>query len=167
MALRDPERETRVALVPEVVAQIVRKGLRVVIQVGAGAGALQEDDAYRAVGAEVVSGRELAAELSRAQALVHVQPLDPVRIAALPAGMITVGLTGGHGAATGHTPRDADGEAMVEALNAARITALSFERLPRTSRAQAMDVLSSQAFTAGYRAVLRSEEHTSELQSRG
>jgi len=154
MALREPEPETRVALVPEVVAQIVRKGLRVVIQVGAGAGALQEDDAYRAVGAEVVSGRELADELSRAQALVHVQPLDPVRIAALPAGMITVGLTGSPGAATGPTPRDADGAAMVEALNAARITALSFERLPRTSRAQAMDVLSSQAFTAGYRAVL-------------
>lgn len=181
VALREPEPETRVALVPEVVTQLVRTGLRVVVQSGAGTLSLHSDDAYREAGAVVATGRELAEELGRARVLAHVRPLDPVRIAALPPGMITIGLTGvvepagapvpepagtaHHSPAAGPGPEpsgapasalahDAGGPAMIEALNAARITTLSFEKLPRTSRAQAMDVLSSQSFTAGYRAVL-------------
>ncbi|MGC0272765.1 NAD(P)(+) transhydrogenase (Re/Si-specific) subunit alpha [Pseudactinotalea sp. Z1739] len=142
VALREPDPETRVALVPEVVAQLVRHGLSVTIQSGAGTLALHTDDDFAAAGATVATGGDLARALATAQVLVHVQPLDPERIAALPPGMITLGLTGGVD------------PVIVEALNAGSITALSFERLPRTSRAQVMDVLSSQAFVAGYRAVL-------------
>lgn len=142
VALREPVPETRVALVPEVVAQLVGKGFAVAIQAGAGTHALHTDAAYAEAGATVASGRDLARALQGARVLVHVCPLTPERIAALPSGIITLGLTGSVGP-----------EAMT-ALTSTSITALSFERLPRTSRAQMMDVLSSQAFSAGYRAVL-------------
>lgn len=142
VALREPDPETRVALVPSVVASLARSGFTAVIQSGAGRLSVHPDDAYAEAGAVIASGAQLAAALSSADVLVHVRPLDDQRIAALPRGIVTLGLTG------------AVGDDRLRALADAGITALSFERLPRTSRAQAMDVLSSQAFTAGYRAVL-------------
>ncbi|MBK5249307.1 MAG: NAD(P) transhydrogenase subunit alpha [Actinomycetales bacterium] len=143
VALREPPPETRVALVPDAVASLVRGGHVVVIQAGAGEHAFHTDAAYAAAGARVLSGAELAAALGGADVLTHVRALAVERIQALRPGAVTVGLDAPF-----------DDEARLSVLNARKITALSFERLPRTSRAQAMDVLSSQAFAAGYRAVL-------------
>ena len=143
VALREPPPETRVALVPDAVASLVRGGHVVVIQAGAGEHAFHTDAAYAAAGARVLSGAELAAALAGADVLTHVRAPAVERIQALRPGAVTVGLDAPF-----------DDEARLSVLNARKITALSFERLPRTSRAQAMDVLSSQAFAAGYRAVL-------------
>ncbi|MDD9206416.1 NAD(P) transhydrogenase subunit alpha [Georgenia sp. 10Sc9-8] len=136
-APREPAPETRVALVPEVVAALVRPGHRVLVESGAGSAAHYPDDAYAAAGAELVS----AVDLSAVDVLVHVTPLPPGALGRLREGAVTLGLAG-------------PAQDRLEPANRRRVTMLAFEHLPRTSRAQAMDVLSSQALTAGYRAVL-------------
>lgn len=130
------------ALVPEVVVSLTRAGHRIVVQSGAGQGALHTDADYTGAGAEVRSGADLAQALSEAHLLVHICPLDSQRLSVLPPSSITLGLAG------------SPGEPAAEVITARQITTLAFENLPRTSRAQSMDVLSSQALTAGYRAVL-------------
>lgn len=142
VALREPNGESRAALTPEATRAIVRLGHRVVVQTGIGIRAFHPDADYREAGAEVLEGAALAQALQGADLLAHVVPLPAERIDALRPGTITLGLAGA-----------ADGERLA-ALAAAGVVVLAFEQLPRTSRAQAMDVLSSQALAAGYRAVL-------------
>lgn len=137
-APKEPQPETRVALVPETVQTLVRAGHRVLVEQGAGLAAAHPDSEYTAAGAEVVP----AVDLAQVDVLAHVTPLPAAAAARLKSGSVTIGLAG---------PYD---DERVEALAAARVTAMSFEKLPRTSRAQAMDVLSSQALAAGYRCVL-------------
>ncbi len=127
------------ALVPEVVAALVRAGYRVLVEAGAGVAAHYDDDSYRAAGADVVP----AVDLAEVDVLAHVSPLPAAALARLREGAVTVGLDA-----------PLDDEERLRAANGRRVTMLAFERLPRTSRAQAMDVLSSQALAAGYRAVL-------------
>jgi len=138
-APREPAPETRVALVPEVVGALVRSGHRVLVESGAGTAAHHDDDSYADAGAEVVPAIDLAA----VDVLAHVTPLPAVALRRLREGAVTIGLD---------APLDDD--ERLAAANARCVTMLAFERLPRTSRAQAMDVLSSQALAAGYRAVL-------------
>lgn len=142
VALREPDGETRAALTPEAVRTIVRLGHRVVVQTGIGTHAFHPDEAYADAGAEVLEGPPLADALRGADLLAHVVPLEAERLAVLQPGTITLGLAGA-----------LDDERRA-ALAAAGTVTLAFERLPRISRAQAMDVLSSQSFVAGYRAVL-------------
>lgn len=142
VALREPDGETRAALTPEAVRTIVRLGHRVVVQTGIGTHAFHPDEAYADAGAEVLEGAPLADALRGADLLAHVVPLEAERLAVLQPGTITLGLAGA-----------LDDERRA-ALAAAGTVTLAFERLPRISRAQAMDVLSSQSFVAGYRAVL-------------
>ena len=137
-APREPQPETRVAIVPEIAKSLVRAGHRVLVEKGAGALASYPDAQYEAAGAEIVSGIDLAS----IDVLAHVTPLPAAAIARMRRGAVTIGLAGPY-----------DGE-RVAALAAAGVTAMSFEKLPRTSRAQSMDVLSSQALAAGYRCVL-------------
>lgn len=125
------------ALVPETVMALTRAGHRVLIETAAGIAAGHSDEDYRNAGAEVVSG----IPLDEVSILTHITPLPPASIARLQPGAITIGLM-------------APFEARIEALQSAGITALACEKIPRTSRAQAMDVLSSQALAAGYRCVL-------------
>lgn len=137
-APREPQPETRVALVPETVRSLVRAGHRVLIEKGAGVAASYPDSQYTEAGAQIVNGIDLAT----IDVLAHVTPLPATAIERMRQGAVTIGLAGPY-----------DGK-RVAALSAAGVTAMSFERLPRTSRAQSMDVLSSQALTAGYRCVL-------------
>lgn len=137
-APKEPLPETRVALVPDTVAQLVRAGHRVLVEEGAGMAAAHPDSEYAKAGAEVVK----AVDLEQVDILAHVTPLPAAAISRLKAGTVTVGLAG---------PYDDD---RVAKLAAQKVTAMSFEKLPRTSRAQSMDVLSSQALAAGYRCVL-------------
>jgi NAD(P) transhydrogenase subunit alpha len=131
--------EKRAALTPETCKKLLASNARVVLERGAGARAGFPDDAY--AGADIVSDR--AAAISGADVLVCVQPPPNAELQSMKAGALLVGLL---------SPQADAGR--VPALQSARATAFSLERLPRTTRAQAMDVLSSQAGMAGYKAVL-------------
>jgi NAD(P) transhydrogenase subunit alpha len=134
--------EKRVALTPETCRKFVAAGAQVRVESGLGLGAAFDDAAYRDVGAGVVASAQVA--LADADLVLCVQPPSPERIAQLKPGAVLVGLL--------QPQADA---ARAEALVARRIIAMPLERLPRTTRAQAMDVLSSQAGMAGYKAVLQ------------
>lgn len=131
--------ERRIALTPETCKKLLATKARVLLEAGAGVPASFPDDAY--AGAEFLADRQ--AVLAQADILVCVQPPPNAELASLKSGALLVGLLSPH----------AD-PGRVDAFAAGKLTAFSLERLPRTTRAQAMDVLSSQAGMAGYKAVL-------------
>lgn len=131
--------ERRVAATPDTVKQLAGLGLDVIIEAGAGEFAGHPDQEYRNAGAEVVEELDHAA----LDILAHVRPLQPGEAAALKTGAVTVGLASPSSALP-----------TVEALAAAGVTSFALELVPRISRAQSMDALSSQALVAGYRCVL-------------
>ena len=131
--------ERRVAATPETVVQLKKLGLKIVIESGAGAQAGYADAAYTDAGASVV--KDLA--LADIDVLCHVRPLTPETASRLRTGTITVGL------ASPSSELD-----TVRALEKAGVTSFALELVPRISRAQSMDALSSQALITGYRAVL-------------
>lgn len=130
--------ERRVALTPETARKFTKLGARVVMERGAGEPAFFPDAAY-----EGVEFTDRDSALAAADVLACVQAPAPGVLSRLRKGSLVVGLL-----APGADPaRDA-------ALGSAGLTAFALEKLPRTTRAQAMDVLSSQAGMAGYKAVL-------------
>jgi NAD(P) transhydrogenase subunit alpha len=131
--------EHRVALLPDVVPLYTRAGLDVTVQSRAGVHALASDEAYRAAGAQVVD----AVEASTVDVLLHVRPLGPQVIGKLRPGAITIGFCS--------PSSELD---TVRVLRDARVTSFAVELVPRISRAQSMDALTSQALVAGYRCVL-------------
>jgi NAD(P) transhydrogenase subunit alpha len=131
--------ERRVALVPDVAAKLT--GFEVTIQAGAGEAAGFTDDAYREAGAAVEADR--AALAGASDVVLTVQPPPVADVADLRSGAATIGFL-----------QPATQAAVVEALAARGVTAFSLELLPRISRAQSMDALSSQASLAGYKGVL-------------
>ncbi len=137
--------ERRVAAVPETVKKLIAAGAAVQVESGAGAAAGFPDQAYRDAGAAVVdAGAPIGGGL-----VLCVQCPPATAIASWPAGTVLVGIL--------HPQADAD---RAQALQRAGVLAFPLERLPRTTRAQAMDVLSSQAGMAGYKAVLIAAELT-------
>jgi H+-translocating NAD(P) transhydrogenase subunit alpha len=132
--------ERRVALVPEAAAKLRAAGLEVLVQSGAGDAAWFTDDSYAEAGASVVD----RAEALTADAVLMVGKPDAATLAALRPGQVVIGML---------SPlTDA---ALISALAAAGVTAISLDMLPRTlPRAQPMDALSSQANIAGYQAAL-------------
>ncbi|MBE4718329.1 Re/Si-specific NAD(P)(+) transhydrogenase subunit alpha [Pseudarthrobacter sp. AB1] len=133
------EGERRVAATPETVRQLAGLGLDVLIEAGAGAAAGHSDHDYTDAGARIVQDLD-PGDL---EVLVHVRPLEPPTAAALKRGTVTVGLAS-----------PSSELATVQALVEAGVTAFALELVPRISRAQSMDALSSQALVAGYRCVL-------------
>jgi NAD(P) transhydrogenase subunit alpha len=136
--------EHRVALVPEVVAKLKAKGLDVLVQNGAGEDALLTDEAFAQAGAQLTAD---AAEVWRADAVVTIAPPDPEQIRALGPGSILIGFLA-----------PLTSPITTRALADAKATAFAMEAIPRISRAQAMDALSSQSNVAGYRAALLGAE---------
>ncbi len=134
--------ERRVALVPKVVEKLTRRGLRVVVESGAGLGALVPDELYTAAGATI--GDPWACD-----AVVKVAVPTAEEIARLRPGSTYIGFL-----APLTSPE------TVAALRAAGVTAFAMESVPRISRAQSMDALSSQAGVAGYKAVLLAAERS-------
>ena len=130
--------ETRVAVTPETAKKYVAQGHTVRVQAGAGVAASATDDAYRAVGAEVVD----AAAAFAADLVLKVRTPSAPELALMKPGTALVGML---------NPFDADGLA---AMAQAGLTSFALEAAPRTTRAQSMDVLSSQANIAGYKAVV-------------
>ncbi len=135
--------EARVAATPETVKRLIGLGLTVAVETGAGAGASIPDHEFAAVGAEVTA--DPAATLAGAGIVFAVQAPLPDERALIPRGALLVCTAGAFG----------DPE-LVPSLAAAGIDAAAMELLPRITRAQSMDVLSSQANLAGYRAVVES-----------
>jgi NAD(P) transhydrogenase subunit alpha len=137
--------ENRVAATPETVRKLVALGLSVAIERGAGQAASYPDDDYRAAGADIVS--DGAAALAAADILLAVHAPDTAAAKALKPGAVVVGLLDPYG-----------NDALRTLLTDAQVTAFAMEFVPRITRAQAMDVLSSQANLAGYRAVIEAAE---------
>jgi H+-translocating NAD(P) transhydrogenase subunit alpha len=133
--------ETRVALVPEVVAKLVKAGVEVRVEAGAGQASRYPDDAYRASGASLLSDRKTVWAESQIVLKVQIPTLE--EISWLSPGTVVIGLM--------NASRNLD---RVRALRDAQATSFALEFLPRITRAQSMDVLSSQATVAGYRAAL-------------
>lgn len=133
--------ETRVAATPETVKKFTAKGFHVVlVQSGAGSGASIPDEEYQAAGATIVAS---AAELyGQSQIVLKVRGPEPGELSMMRKDAVLLGLL---------SPHQAEG---IEILARHGLTAFAMEKLPRISRAQSMDVLSSQANIAGYKAVL-------------
>jgi len=137
--LERKEGEKRVALVPDVISKLTRLGFEVNIESGAGNNSQGTDAAYTAAGAKVVSGDVL----KDADVVLSVQPLTPAQMGTLKKGAATISFL------SPITSVDS-----IEAAAKAGVTSFSLELVPRISRAQSMDALTSQALCAGYRAVL-------------
>src|SRR6187200_1492810 len=135
--------ERRVALVPDAVGKLVTEGLDVVVESGAGRHAFASDDAYREAGATVVDGDVLAG----ADVVLTVSPLTVAQARLLKPGALTIGFL----------PAAANAD-LVDVLRERDVLAFAMELVPRISRAQSMDALSSQALVAGYRAALVAAE---------
>jgi NAD(P) transhydrogenase subunit alpha len=135
------EREQRVALLPDAVAKLVKSGATVVVERGAGVAAGAADDAYGEAGATIAE--DAPGACSQATVLVKVQPPSPEEAALLEPGSVLVSLL-----------PIADRKTLFDRLVERKISALALERVPRITRAQSMDVLSSQATLSGYKAVL-------------
>jgi NAD(P) transhydrogenase subunit alpha len=133
------EGEKRVALVPDVISKLTKLGYEVEIESGAGIHSQALDAQYSAAGAKVSPISVLAG----ADVVLSVQPLTPSQMSQLKKGAITISFLSPTTAAD-----------SIDAAAAAGVTAFSLELVPRISRAQSMDALSSQALCAGYRAAL-------------
>jgi proton-translocating NAD(P)+ transhydrogenase subunit alpha len=144
-ALRESApRETRVSLVPEVAEKLAQSGARVLLERAAGVSAQFPDSAYRGV----EWADSAAAVLEQSQVVLTVQPLSLEQIQALKPGSVLLGFL------QPYARRD-----EVQSLKERRITSFAMELVPRISRAQSMDALSSQAAIAGYKAVLIAANH--------
>ena len=132
------EHECRVAATPETVKKMIALGSQVLVQKGAGERASITDAAYQAVGAEMVSAKEVLS----ADIILKVRAPEAAEIKAMQAGTVLIGLL------------EPFNQLQLKNMADAGLTAFSLEALPRNSRAQSMDVLSSQANVAGYKAVL-------------
>ena len=137
--------ESRVAATPETVKKLISLGFGVTVEAGAGAAAAYPDPDYRAAGADIAPTPDAA--LKTADVLLKVRGPAPEEIKALKSGALVVALLNPH-----------QDRATLEALANKGAVAFAMEFVPRITRAQVMDALSSQANLAGYRAVIEAAE---------
>ena len=136
-----PEGERRVAATPETVKKIVGKGLKVVMQTGAGVGAHFSDDLYREAGAEIEQDRAKA--FAAADLVMQIHVPDAEQIKQMKEGSSLISFLWAF-----------ENLELVKQLNERKISMFAMDAIPRTTRAQKDDALSSQASLAGYKAVL-------------
>src|SRR5512146_673671 len=138
--------EKRVATVPEVVLKLIKQGFRVAVEAGAGEASQISDDAYRASGAEVIADRT---QLWRTSDIVFkVRAPAPDEIGLLRDGGMLVSFIW-----------PAQNPELLQSLAAKKATVLAMDSVPRVSRAQKLDALSSMANIAGYRAIIEAAHH--------
>ncbi len=135
--------ETRVAATPDTVKKLIGLGLTVAVEAGAGAHASISDAEYAAAGAEIAA--DAATVLANAGVVFAVQTPEPEQRALIARGTLLICIAGAFG-----------DPALVASLAEAGIDTVAMELLPRITRAQSMDVLSSQANLAGYRGIIES-----------
>lgn len=143
------EREHRVAVTPQVAATWVKQGIQVSIESGAGNDSWFSDQQYIEAGATVGSKSEI---LSGSNIIMKINPPTEDEVATLPEKSLLVSLL--------YHRSNAE---LVKALNAKHISAISLDAVPRISRAQSMDVLSSQSNLAGYMAVIKGAGHLDKI----
>ena len=137
------QHERRVAIVPDTVTKLAAAGLSVVVERGAGEAAGYPDDAYVAAGAELADRNAMAT----ADVVLAVQPLPIADARTLRAGTLVLSFL-----------QPAAETELVQVFADRKVSAMSLERLPRISRAQSMDALSSQSLVIGYRAAIIAAE---------
>jgi proton-translocating NAD(P)+ transhydrogenase subunit alpha len=133
--------EKRVALVPDDVARLAKAGLRIIVEAGAGLNASVTDETYRAAGATMAGSA--ADILGKADILLKVQPPSVTEARAIKEGAILISFL-----------QAALNRDILDVLAGRHVTVLSMHRVPRITRAQSMDALSSQSSIAGYKAAL-------------
>ena len=133
--------ERRVALIPEVVGRLVKNGLEVLIESHAGESSFFANSAYEEVGAKIINDKDFL--ISESDILLKVGAPREEEVSSFKKGQITIGFLNPLG-----RPE------LIRRLAHQGVTAMSMEMIPRSSRAQSMDALSSQASIAGYKAVL-------------
>src|SRR5688500_811379 len=133
-------KENRVALTPDVIKDIIKKGFKVQIESGAGQKSFYPDQAYQAAGASITSSDEI---YRQSDVVLKVNPPSAEEIAKMKKGAVLISFMWA-----------VSNPAFVETCANAGITAFSMDAIPRISRAQKMDALSSQANLGGYKAVL-------------
>jgi len=138
--LKELEGENRVALLPESVATLVRMNVAVLVEKGAGSRSFASDADYEQVGAKIMAKAEV---IAGSDLVIKVNGPEKDELALMKDGQVFLGVLNPY----------FNGE-LVRDLAAKNITSFSLDVLPRTTRAQAMDILSSQATAAGYKAVL-------------
>ncbi len=143
--LKEKPGENRVALMPEAVTTLIKKKVEVLIESGAGNSSFASDEQYIAVGAKTSSREEI---MKNADLVVQISPPSDKDINSLSESQVLLSVLNPLGE-----------KALVQSLLDKRLTSFSLDSIPRTSRAQAMDILSSQATSAGYRAVLDAAMH--------
>lgn len=143
--LKERSDENRVAMLPETVKDLISKKVTVWIESGAGAGAYASDDDYEAVGALVMNLEKLIKE---ADLLLRISPPEDEWLKLIREDQVWVGVL-----------NPLSEKDLVKSLLSKKLTSFSMDIVPRTTRAQAMDILSSQATAAGYRAVLDAAMH--------
>lgn len=138
--LHEPPFESRVSLLPEHVAQLKKQNINVMVETGSGTKAFASDDQYRQAGAEISSRDEV---LQNTEVVLSIQPLSGEEMKRIKKDAVLIGM---------FNPMSQT--ALINGWTSGQSTVFSLDMLPRTTRAQSMDVLSSQANIAGYRAVL-------------
>jgi NAD(P) transhydrogenase subunit alpha len=138
-------REKRVAIAPDSIGRFKKLGFDVVVQTGAGLAAGFRDDAYIAAGARIEN--DVRSTLAGATIVAKVQPPTADEIALIPEGVILISLM-----------RPGQNNGLAASLSSRKVSGLALELVPRITRAQSMDVLSSQATIVGYKAVLMGAE---------
>lgn len=143
--LREPDGEARVSLLPDAAKTLIALNNQVLVEEGAGARAFASDEDYRKAGAETASRRDV---LARCGCILALHPLSAHDLDHLQPSCILIGLY-----------QPLVNREYVQALSARPITAFSMDSIPRITRAQSMDVLSSMSTIAGYKAVLMAASH--------
>lgn len=132
--------EKRVAVVPDTVGKLTKLGLDVLVESGAGNSAFASDEQLEGAGAHIVQPEHVGTALGRADVVASVRPLEPARASQLRAGAVALSFL------QPSTDRE-----NIDAIAETGASALSFDLIPRISRAQSMDALTSQALVTGYR----------------
>ncbi|MCC7524935.1 MAG: Re/Si-specific NAD(P)(+) transhydrogenase subunit alpha [Chitinophagaceae bacterium] len=143
--LKEPKGENRVSLLPEQAEVLGKRNVEVQVEKGAGDNAFADEQAYKTKGFSSYTREEL---LSRCDIILSIQGIKPEEINTIKKGTVVLGVLQPLYAA-----------ALMQQYANSGITVFSMDMLPRTSRAQSMDVLSSQANIAGYKAVLTAANH--------
>jgi NAD(P) transhydrogenase subunit alpha len=138
--LKEPTGENRVSLLPEQAEMLVKKNIKILAEIGAGTNAFANDDAYKQKGVEIAQRQHV---LAQSDILLSYQLLTSEDISQLKKGVILLGVY-----------QPLFNYSTISSWSAKGFTTFSMDMIPRTTRAQSMDVLSSQANIAGYRAVL-------------
>lgn len=143
--LKEKAGENRVILLPETVAELIKKKVEVWVESGAGKGAYCPDDLYEKAGAKIKNSEEI---LKGADLLLRISAPETDWLKLIRASQVWIGVL-----------NPLSDKELVQLLVDHKLTSFSLDVIPRTSRAQAMDILSSQATAAGYRAVLDAAMH--------